>query len=972
MLSPRPYAAAAGGIGLLLVLLAATIMGGWLLHWSWAVTLGNPELAVVFSTAFALALLGTGIAALSAGSLVPALADRTGSATAACGSTAAVLSALRVVEAATGWPVALDIPDLHRWLDHQWLTGWVGAPQPSHALALGLTGLALALAPDLSRRRRTVVFYGLLALSLLTSGIDLLGHAMDLEYLYPTWLKWRASNVTAVCNLLAVMAVGCAARARHPGLWQTRLSPEDTIVWISGGCVVLAGLCATITAFILQIENANTTFGITRAQALASYAEEFDQALTTRVASPRLIVATLRVQDALRHPADNTTRLRGLAALNAYREQGYAYLALRTAAGETVLKLGTEIAHPELAIPLRAGLAPERATLQWVHGFSLRTETPVVVDGTRVGWLVAEQPLAQMTARYTGTRGVGITETLALSGLDARGRLMSFPQRFDAYVFELPAWMPERRPLPSRLAAAGQTGYGQWRDIHGTPTAFGYTPVGHTGLALISKIASVELYAPMRQQFERLGSFMLCLMVGSFLVIRVTVQPFANRLAASERALRTANENLERRRDALRANREQLRLVADNVPAQLSYVDSDNVLRFASRTLLEAFGRAEADVLDRPVRELYAPDDYRTLLLYMTEVLEGYPVQFEITSMQTGTPRYLSGHYYPDYDDRGTLRGYFSVLQDLTLRKTAELALARSERALKLVLDNAPLLVSHIDAHGVFTFCNVTHARWLQRTPEEVYGRHTREIFTPGTYALLAPYIERALAGESVEFEINAPWYEKATGSSARSRTRYFRGQFVVDANDAGERNGFYAFVQDVTEAKRSEMELSRMAHFDALTGLANRYELYERLRAALERRQRQPAPMGVLYLDVDHFKRINDTYGHAAGDAVLVEVARRLQHTVRRTDTVARLAGDEFVILLDPIDTSDDALHTARKVVTAIRPPIQLRGDIALKVTASIGVACPGPDAADADAVLREADRALYWAKSRGRDTAA
>lgn len=323
----------------------------------------------------------------------------------------------------------------------------------------------------------------------------------------------------------------CAGPASGP-VADFRLSPEDTIVWISGGCVVLAGLGATITAFILQIENANATFGITRAQALASYAEEFDQALTTRVASPRLIVATLRVQDALRHPDDNATRLRGLAALNAYREQGYAYLALRTAAGETVLKLGTEIAHPELAIPLRAGLAPERATLQWVHGFSLRTETPVVVDGARVGWLVAEQPLAQMTARYTGTRGVGITETLALSGRDARGRLMSFPQRFDAYVFELPAWMPEGRPLPSRLALAGQTGYGQWRDIHGTPTAFGYTPIGHTGLALISKIASVELYATMRQQFERLGGFMLCLMVGSFLVIRVTVQPFANRLAA--------------------------------------------------------------------------------------------------------------------------------------------------------------------------------------------------------------------------------------------------------------------------------------------------------------------------------------------------------------------------------------------------------------------------------------------------------
>ncbi|ANH34431.1 diguanylate cyclase domain-containing protein [Ralstonia nicotianae] len=972
MVSPRPYAAAAGGIGLFLVLLATAVMGGWLLHWPWVVTLGNPEFVIVFSTALALALLGAGVVALSAGSLAPALADRAGWATAACGGTAAVLCALRVVEAATGWSVALDVPDVHRWLDRQWLTGWIGAPQPSHALALGITGLALALAPGLSQRRQAVAFYGLLAMSVLISGVDLLGRAMDLEYLYPVWLKWRASNVTAVCNLFAVAAIGCATRARHSRPWQTRLSPEDTIVWISGGCVVLAGLGATVTAFILQIEDAGTTFGITRAQALSSYAEEFDQALTARIENPRLVVAALRVQDVLRHPADNGVRLRGLAALNAFRDHGYSYLALRTLAGETVLKLGAEIAQPELAIRLQAGRAPERSTLQWVHGFSMRTETPVMADGTQVGWLVAEHPLAHMTSRYTGTRGLGITETLAISGLDAHGRLMSFPQRFDAYVFELPAWMPEHRPLPSRLAVTGQTGYGQWRDIHGIPTAFGYTPIGHTGLALISKIASAELYAPMRQQFERLGSFILCMMIGSVLAIRVTVQPFANRLAASERALRKANENLERRRDALRASREQLRLVADNVPAQLSYVDSGNVLRFASRTLQEAFGRTEADVLDRPVRELYAPDDYRTLLPYMTEVLEGYPVQFEITSLQTGTPRYLSGHYYPDYDDRGRQRGYFSVLQDLTLRKTAELALARSERALKLVLDNAPLLVSHIDAHGVFTFCNVTHARWLQCTPEEVCGRHARETFTPGTYALLAPYIERALAGESVEFEINAPWYEKATGSSARSRTRYFRGQFVVDATDTGERDGFYAFVQDVTEAKRNEMELSRMAHFDALTGLANRYELYERLRAALERRQRQPAPMGVLYLDVDHFKRINDTYGHAAGDAVLVEVARRLQHTVRRTDTVARLAGDEFVILLDPIDTPDDALHTAGKVVAAIRPPIQLRGDIALNVTASIGVACPSPEAADADAVLREADRALYWAKSRGRDTAA
>ncbi|MGC7541763.1 PAS domain-containing protein, partial [Pandoraea pneumonica] len=94
-----------------------------------------------------------------------------------------------------------------------------------------------------------------------------------------------------------------------------------------------------------------------------------------------------------------------------------------------------------------------------------------------------------------------------------------------------------------------------------------------------------------------------------------------------------------------------------------------------------AFGRTQDQMIDRHVSEIYTPEDYRTLLPYMTEVLAGYPVQFDITSLRTGKPRYLSGHYYPDYDDRGTLRGYFSVLQDLTARTTAEIALARSERA---------------------------------------------------------------------------------------------------------------------------------------------------------------------------------------------------------------------------------------------------------------------------------------------------
>jgi len=463
MVTRRPLVAIAGGIGFLLVLIGLTVMVGWLQHWPWAVRLGTDRLLIVFATGINLTLLGAGLGALLVGAVLPdALwADR---AARGLGGAVAVLSTLRLAEMITGWPIGLDFPGLHAWLGRQWVTGWIGGMHPSHALAVAASATALSLVPTLRKPHRAQWFWGLIGLAMLLCAGDLLGRAMALEYLYPAWLRWHAPDAAAVCSLLVITGTLCAAVARHPGLLRLRLSPEDTIVWISGGCVVLAGLGATVTAFIIQVDSATLTFGTTRARALSSYAEEFDRLLAMRAESPRLVAAATHIQEVLRHPADNAARLRSERALQAYREQGYSYLQLRTLAGEGIVSLGTQTLEPELSIPLHVGLAPERVTLQWVHGFAMRTETPVMADGMQIGWLVAEQPLAHMTGRYNSQRGTGMTETLAMSGFDARGRAMSFPQRFDAYVFELPPLTVDHRPLPSRLALAGEAGYGQWQD----------------------------------------------------------------------------------------------------------------------------------------------------------------------------------------------------------------------------------------------------------------------------------------------------------------------------------------------------------------------------------------------------------------------------------------------------------------------------------------------------------------------------
>jgi diguanylate cyclase (GGDEF)-like protein len=162
------------------------------------------------------------------------------------------------------------------------------------------------------------------------------------------------------------------------------------------------------------------------------------------------------------------------------------------------------------------------------------------------------------------------------------------------------------------------------------------------------------------------------------------------------------------------------------------------------------------------------------------------------------------------------------------------------------------------------------------------------------------------------------------------------------------------------------------MAEFDSLTGLPNRALFMDRLSTALIRAARSKRAVAVMFIDLDGFKAVNDTHGHAAGDELLKEVARRLEAAVRKSDTVARLAGDEFTVILEElINPAVDAQRLATKLVETLRRPV-VSGDIALRVTASIGLVVHDPELKpdiDAAQLLREADGAMYAAKRAGKD---
>lgn len=238
-------------------------------------------------------------------------------------------------------------------------------------------------------------------------------------------------------------------------------------------------------------------------------------------------------------------------------------------------------------------------------------------------------------------------------------------------------------------------------------------------------------------------------------------------------------------------------------------------------------------------------------------------------------------------------------------------------------------------------------------------GRTIWEGFALPACRQIEPAYRAALAGETtvleVQFPVGMPPMEEGK--------RTYQVHTLPVRDEQGSVLTGMAVAQDVTEQRQAEEAIRWQAHHDALTGLPNRALLRDRLDQVLAMAERSGEIAGLLFLDLDGFKRVNDTRGHAAGDCLLQCVAARLTDCLRAQDTVARLGGDEFVVLLPGLHAAGDAAAIAGKVAAALAAPVTVEGH-ALSVTASVGISLFPSDGRDADTLLKNADSAMYRSK--------
>ena len=429
--------------------------------------------------------------------------------------------------------------------------------------------------------------------------------------------------------------------------------------------------------------------------------------------------------------------------------------------------------------------------------------------------------------------------------------------------------------------------------------------------------------------------------------------------------LRISEDITSRRRQQqeLDAKTSELIIVSDASPLGMFRTDAKGHLTYANRSyeLISGLNAMEA-MADGWSRAIH-PDDRDRVMRQWEAATQGLQPFASLYRYRhpNGRVVWASVRAVQVMVD-GAVVGYVGSVDDITARREAEQALQASESRLRTIADTMPAWIAYIDRLEIYQFTNAAFERAFDLTREQVKGRNIRDVLGDAGYEKVKPYVDRVLGGQPVTFE-----REQLVDGGIR----WVEASYVPEIDgESQEVVGFHAMLRDVTAQKVEKQRLLRLSQIDGLTGLANRVGFEQHLRDAMTEARQSGQALAVMYLDIDHFKQINDTHGHAVGDAVLLAFAQRVKGTLRKTDMVARLGGDEFVVVMEHMLDQKTATRLAAKTLQAIRQPMAFADDgEAIAVTASIGIAFFDGGAIAAGQLVAEADAMLYDAKRSGRN---
>jgi diguanylate cyclase (GGDEF)-like protein/PAS domain S-box-containing protein len=417
---------------------------------------------------------------------------------------------------------------------------------------------------------------------------------------------------------------------------------------------------------------------------------------------------------------------------------------------------------------------------------------------------------------------------------------------------------------------------------------------------------------------------------------------------------------------AVRRSQTELWQAIDSIPSPLAYVDRDFVYRYVNQAFLAWFDKPRTEVVGHTILQTLGESRFARGRPYFERALRGESVSVDRQFYHRGEqPRWAQVLYTPRRDSSGEVIGFYFISLDIHDKKVAEEALTRANWMLESHLQNTPLAAMEWDEQFRII-------RW-SRQAERVFGWKESEVLhRPFTEIRLIHPDDRDSFGNVIARLVSGA----ANKATSIQRMCNKEGDIVwcewyhsvLRAND-GQLISVLSLSQDVSGRIQAEERLQRMATHDGLTGLPNRILLQDRLQQCVARARRSETRVVMLFIDLDHFKEVNDAYGHRVGDELLKIVSRRVRACLRETDLLSRLSGDEFIVLMESVTDLADTQQVARRILAEIRGIQRVDGH-AVKISASLGVSIFPDDADTAEGMLRNADLAMYRAKEQGKNT--
>ena len=809
------------------------------------------------------------------------------------------------------------------------------------AFALLLSGLALMLG---LQKRSVCTKWENASLQILVFGVTLFG----LFGIVGSALHWELYGSSDIVLMPVFTAIGFVTLGAVLGLQCYRANSlanpyagrEDTKISAIGALILLiVALAAGLAVFAIFVTQVESLLKNNLAASLSNRAQLIQSTVDRQIESS-LVISRGRLRGLISLVSGERATATDLREIQVLLESetpaSFLGMELYDAKGKKIAAHGRLAGKPEMEVNLNT---PNNVALLWDKEFVLKVDIDIFDAGVRVGKMITEMPLRPLTNMIQDTADFGKTSEFAVCAPWA-DKMQCFPLRLAPKVMKIPLHI-NGKPLPMSYALQGLKGVIATSDYRNKKVVAAYSPAGNLGIGLVWKVDADQLYQPIYSNLYRIVSILLVLISIGILLLRWQVGPMVSRLVRAEA---------------------RVRAVVENVLDGLITIDEQGVIESANPASEKIFGYSVKEMLGRNITMLMPSTMHeqhrKGMKNYLTSgnpVLIGkgnvevmgqrkngvvFPLELSISEMQADGKRLFIG-----------------ILRDVTQTKQ----LSKESHLAAKVIGSTQEGVVIMDADRTIESINSAFTRITGYDLEDVRGKKLEALHI----ALRNPELFEQILRD---IRLNGQWQGSVSGINKSGNLYHIWASINAIEDEMGAVSHIVAMFSDITEKKLSEERIYHLAHYDALTDLPNRLSLNDRLQHAMAYAQRHERLVAVMFLDLDHFKNINDTLGHAVGDSLLQAVAKRLLGCVRECDTVGRLGGDEFTIILTDIKHVNDAMIVAQKILEHLSKPFVLQ-DRELFITASIGVTLYPLDNDSPLELIKNADTAMYRAKDQGRN---